>query len=87
MRCGGPTTRIAAPGRWDAVGRRVCDPVRRMVAAEGEIAMLETLIVLLIVFWLIGFFTSYTAGGLIHLLLVIAIVVIVIRVFQGRKVL
>ena len=49
--------------------------------------MLETLIVLLIVLWLIGLVTSYTAGGLIHLLLVIAVVVIVIRLLQGRKVL
>lgn len=49
--------------------------------------MLETLVVLLIVLWLVGLLTSYTAGGLIHLLLVIAIVVIVIRVLQGRKVL
>lgn len=49
--------------------------------------MLETLIMLLIVLWLIGLVTSYTAGGLVHLLLVIAIVVIVIRVLQGRKVL
>ena len=49
--------------------------------------MLETLIVLLILLWFIGLLTSYTAGGLVHLLLVIAIVVIVIRVLQGRKVL
>ena len=49
--------------------------------------MLETLVVLLIVLWLIGLLTSYTAGGLIHLLLVIAVVVIVIRILQGRKVL
>ncbi|MCX6339749.1 MAG: lmo0937 family membrane protein [Candidatus Aureabacteria bacterium] len=49
--------------------------------------MLETLIVLLILLWFVGLLTSYTAGGLVHLLLVIAIVVIVIRVLQGRKVL
>ena len=49
--------------------------------------MLETLVILLVVFWLVGFLTSYTAGGLIHLLLVIALVVIVIRLLQGRKVL
>ncbi len=42
--------------------------------------MLETIAVILIVLWLLGLVTSYTMGGLIHALLVIAIVVIVIRV-------
>lgn len=57
----------------------------RLVDMKGETTMLETLVVLLIVLWLIGLLTSYTAGGLIHLLLVIAVVVIVIRILQGRK--
>ncbi len=48
--------------------------------------MLETIAVILIVFWLLGLVTSYTMGGLIHALLVIAIVVIVIRVIQGRRI-
>ncbi len=48
--------------------------------------MLETIAVILIVFWLLGLVTSYTMGGLIHGLLVIAIVVIVIRVLQGRRI-
>jgi hypothetical protein len=47
--------------------------------------MLETLVVVLIVLWLVGLVSSYTMGGLIHLLLVIAIVVILIRVIQGRR--
>ncbi len=47
--------------------------------------MLETLIVVLIVLWLVGLLSSYTMGGMIHLLLVIAIVVILIRVIQGRR--
>jgi Family of unknown function (DUF5670) len=47
--------------------------------------MLETVAVLLIVFWLLGYVSSYTLGGFIHILLVIAIVVIVIRVIQGRR--
>jgi hypothetical protein len=47
--------------------------------------MLETIAVLLILFWLLGFVSSYTLGGFIHLLLVIAIVIIVIRVVQGRR--
>jgi len=45
-----------------------------------------TLAIILIVLWLLGFVSSYTFGGLIHLLLVIAIVVILIRVIQGRRV-
>jgi hypothetical protein len=48
--------------------------------------MLETIAVILIVLWLLGLVTSYTAGGLIHALLVIAIVVILIRVIQGRRI-
>ncbi|MDP1707893.1 MAG: lmo0937 family membrane protein [Gammaproteobacteria bacterium] len=47
--------------------------------------MLETLVVILVVLWLIGLVSSYTLGGLIHILLVIAIVVILVRVIQGRK--
>ena len=48
--------------------------------------MLETLIVVLIVLWLLGMVTSYTMGGLVHALLVIAIIVILVRVIQGRRV-
>ncbi|HTI03870.1 MAG TPA: lmo0937 family membrane protein [Gemmatimonadales bacterium] len=44
-----------------------------------------TLAIILIILWLLGFVSSYTFGGLIHLLLVIAIVVILIRVIQGRR--
>lgn len=47
--------------------------------------MLETLAIILIVLWLLGLVTSYTMGGLIHILLVIAIVVILVRVIQGRR--
>ncbi|HEX5697285.1 MAG TPA: lmo0937 family membrane protein [Rhodoferax sp.] len=47
--------------------------------------MLETIAVILVVLWLLGLVTSYTMGGLIHALLVIAIVVILIRLIQGRR--
>ena len=47
--------------------------------------MLETIAVVLIVLWLLGFVTSYTMGGFIHALLVIAVVVILIRVIRGRR--
>ena len=46
--------------------------------------MLWTIFVILLVLWLLGLVTSYTLGGYIHLLLVIALVVVVIRVIQGR---
>ncbi|TFH66621.1 MAG: lmo0937 family membrane protein [Gemmatimonadales bacterium] len=49
--------------------------------------MLWTLAVILIILWLLGFVSSYTMGGFIHILLVIAIVVILVRVIRGRKVL
>jgi hypothetical protein len=48
--------------------------------------MLETIIVLLLILWVLGLVSSYTMGGLIHLLLVIAIVVIAVRVIQGRRI-
>jgi hypothetical protein len=43
--------------------------------------------IILVLLWALGLITSYTAGGLIHLLLVIAIIVVLVRVIQGRKVL
>jgi hypothetical protein len=48
--------------------------------------MLETIAILLIILWALGLVSSYTMGGLIHILLVIAIVVILIRVLGGRRV-
>ena len=47
--------------------------------------MLSTLVIVLVVLWLLGVVTSYTMGGFIHILLVIAIVVVLIRVIQGRR--
>ena len=47
--------------------------------------MITTLIIVLLVLWLLGIATSYTAGGLIHILLVIAIIVVLLRVIQGRN--
>lgn len=52
-----------------------------------ENVMLETIIIILVVMWLLGLVTSYTMGGLIHILLVIAVVVLLVRVIQGRRVL
>ena len=47
--------------------------------------MLETIAVVLIVLWLLGFVTSKTMGGLIHVLLIIAVVVVLLRVIRGRR--
>ncbi len=47
--------------------------------------MLWSIAVVLIILWLLGLVTSYTMGGFIHLLLVVAIVVVLIRVIQGRR--
>lgn len=47
--------------------------------------MLETIAVILIILWLAGLVSSYTMGGFVHILLVIAAVVILIRILQGRK--
>lgn len=48
--------------------------------------MLMTIAIVLILLWLLGLVTSYTMGGLIHALLVIAIVVVLVRVIQGRRI-
>ena len=47
--------------------------------------MLYTLIVVLLVLWLLGLVTSYTLGGLIHILLVIAVVVLILQLVSGRR--
>jgi hypothetical protein len=47
--------------------------------------MLETIVVILVVLWLVGLLSSYTMGGLIHILLVIAVIVLVLRLVQGRR--
>jgi len=48
--------------------------------------MLWTICVILLILWALGMATSYTAGGLIHILLVVAVVVLLFRVIQGRRI-
>ncbi|QND85087.1 lmo0937 family membrane protein [Chromobacterium vaccinii] len=50
----------------------------------GESAMLEMIIVLLLILWALGLLTAFTMGGLIHILLLLAIVAILVRFIQGR---
>jgi len=47
--------------------------------------MIETLAVLLIILWALGLMTAYTLGGFIHILLVIAVIMILLRVIEGRR--
>ena len=48
--------------------------------------MLQTLAIVLIILWLLGYVSSYTMGGFIHILLVVAIITILIQLIQGRKI-
>jgi len=47
--------------------------------------MLVTIAIILLVLWVLGFVTSYTIGGLLHILLVVAVVMFLIRIIQGRN--
>ena len=59
----------------------------RSATNHEEDIMLWTICVILIVLWLLGIVSSYTMGGLIHILLVIAVIVVLVRIIQGRKIL
>jgi hypothetical protein len=52
-----------------------------------EVGMLSTILVILVVLWLLGMVSSYTMGGFIHVLLVVAVIVLLVRIIQGRRVL
>ena len=56
-----------------------------MVTVGREDVVLSTLIVVLVVLWLLGVVTSCTLGGFIHILLVLAVIVVLLRVIQGRN--
>ena len=49
--------------------------------------MLEAIIVILVVLWALGFFAFHVGGGLIHALIVIAVIILIVRLLQGRKIL
>jgi len=78
-----------ADGRVVAFGFKT-RPRRQKAAGipstERGTTMLGTIAIILVVLWLLGMVTAYTMGGFIHVLLVIAIVVVLLRVIQGRKV-
>ena len=62
------------------------DSDRAHIIEGGEAEMLWTIGVILVILWLLGLITAHTFGGFIHVLLIIALVVIVIRLLQGRRI-
>ena len=60
-------------------------PVRVFITQRKENAMLYTIAVILLVLWLLGLVTSYTIGGFIHILIVVAIVMVLVRLISGRS--
>lgn len=69
-------------GKIPKASKTYCKPEN-----ERTNIMLFTIAVILIILWLLGLITSYTLGGFIHVLFVIAIIIILVRVIQGRKIL
>ena len=67
--------------------RHIVPHFRALRQAGKEEQMLWTIAVVLLVMWVLGLVSSYTMGGFIHILLVIAIVVVLLNVIQGRRVL
>ena len=61
----------------------VCGKTVRLKLTNKELNMLWTIFVILLVLWLMGLISGYTIGGFVHILLVIAVVVVLIRVIQG----
>jgi hypothetical protein len=59
-------------------------PHRRVLNQRGS-EMLETIAIVLLILWLLGVVSSYTIGGFIHILLVVAVVMFLLRVINGRK--
>ena len=67
---------IQRPGRFV---RRI--PRRRL----PEIHMLQTIVIILVLLWLVGMVSSYTLGGVLHILLVIALILVIVRLVSGRS--
>jgi hypothetical protein len=59
---------------------------RPRAATTKEVNMLWTIAVLLLILWALGLVTSYTLGGFIHILIVAAVVLVLVRLIQGRRV-
>lgn len=75
-----------AATRAETVTRSRANAEPKIIKSGGEtMDLLWTIAVILLILWLLGLVTSYTLGGFIHILLVLAIVVILIRIIQGRR--
>lgn len=73
------------PGRLHPRVEPTGNRVQTFVCGEAQ-EMLTTILIVLVVLWLLGMVSSYTLGGFIHILLVLAVAVLLIRVIQGRRV-
>jgi hypothetical protein len=65
---------------------RRCGPALAFTPIDGTKNMLWTICLILLALWVLGIATSYTAGGLLHLLLLVALIVMPFRIVQGRRV-
>lgn len=74
----------AVPYRPKLIQRRSLNAQRNL--AFGESKILGTIAIILFILWALGMASSYTMGGWVHILLVVAMVVILIRVIQGRRI-
>ena len=84
MRCGDdPRDGVMTPVGVDPMGARVSPDY--VGSLEKEIDMLWTIALILMVLWVLGLVSSYTMGGAIHALLVIAVIVVLFQVISGRK--
>jgi hypothetical protein len=60
-------------------------PTAELMQIERNVIMLWTIASVLVILWLLGFVSSYTMGGLVHILLVLAIIVVLVNIVQGRR--
>jgi hypothetical protein len=60
---------------------------RREAKKKKEVDMLEAIVIILVVLWALGFFAFHVGGGLIHALIVIALIILIVRLLKGRKIL
>jgi hypothetical protein len=71
---------------WPTLGYRLRADGNRRAGSREETAMLWTLFVVLLVLWLLGTVSSYTLGGFIHILLVVAVIALIAQLVSGRRV-
>lgn len=86
---GPPHLRVQPSTEWTArvfpMKQTVPLPLATIAVERKGDRLLTTIVIVLVVLWLLGLATAYTAGGLIHILLVLAIISVLVRVIQGRN--